>query len=1207
MDWCANLHRNFNDETVAELSDRLNLIDFQRLDVGLEAAEAVLRAEPEPLKRTQSLLAGKDPTALLALYEALCCVGYHKSDDRLSKHFNYVFEQVQNKKILRIGDTLPAMAEFLFDSNPYRLQFATVAWQRMTTALTTESFDWVVHDVLSKAILRVPNLHVTPEDLCRFWRGFQLILDHMDEKLITHSLKAMEVQPSIFELVLWHLPSDSAEVVGLVVEALRSLMKKSPKGFWDSMRTISPATVAEQIFASAGFEKLLGSLQPFIENGTSPAIAWIPDFIASLPAVHQHDACRSLLHNLLERIQNDRFSEVARLTCCRAGLGALCATLNTFVKSDYKVNPTTSLIVINDILGLVDTYKGTITGFADFSDDDGAHQELKRLGMVVIRDALALDCKALSAEFHTLEEDTPIQRVTRNHSQPIWQAVLDIFRPGNVDLAKSILAATSALIGLDKLWPTNKKTGEIPEDHAHYNKDFKQLNDNVSRIFERLSEFDASDLRQMSQTPQTARPLFAALFSADQDIYEAAVEVMKAMTGHSGKQDAMQSLFDQGLGPVLNSMTYAVTRIRKARTFSPIPYMIKIGQNVLDALCGNTGILRTRSTLSTSDQSAVMTWWTVQWHALDMVFSTTEKWGGQVAHKIEYMQDFCRDAMEYAEALLDQHTIIASAVRESSPLDDDQGSTVFGSSRDSIRKVLEIVCTSVNGLTMMLRLRDSYLISIITRILSKLLRCLGEYELEIDEFASNFIKSACKRENEQGFRRTNLTHQEKAELQRALDEHYGLEVIDMPTPVTVKKQSTIESWTKSGDGKRHEPTLPPKSNDTLNKSASEKSRALMQKFQTSKSAQSVVHNQQFLENRRKAEEEKKRLNAEAIAKAKALRGPATLVKGEGSGLQGIGGVAGKDHTPVRSEIMVGSSDEDSDEDDDDDTNTLLTKRKETSKTVAEYEESRRRALLKQQQGPVRKAKVQRSAKDLRARVEPNMDKLYLEILNWEIFHPGDTPPSNNMCRRIDNSYLDLDLYKRTFGPLLISEVWRSLVTAKDENNFKALEIKVLNRLSVDKFMEISTSMPSTNNRDQSLMSERDIVLLSKGSDPLNDMKEPHCLARVDRTTRKKDVIEITYRVSREINPNLLQCLVPNRKINALKIADMTTTQREFAALSSLEYYDLCNEVLEAKPSPIQRYGGDRVSSISTKYSLNRGQAQAILSATDNDGFTLIQG
>jgi senataxin len=178
------------------------------------------------------------------------------------------------------------------------------------------------------------------------------------------------------------------------------------------------------------------------------------------------------------------------------------------------------------------------------------------------------------------------------------------------------------------------------------------------------------------------------------------------------------------------------------------------------------------------------------------------------------------------------------------------------------------------------------------------------------------------------------------------------------------------------------------------------------------------------------------------------------------------------------------------------------------------------------------------------------------------------------------------------------------VTAKDENNFKAIEVKILNRLSVDKFMEISTNMPM--NRDLKI-SERDIFLLSRSPDPLGNKQEPHCLARVDRTNRKKDVIEVTFRVSRDIDRAFSDCLAPNTKIHALKIADMTTTQREFAALSSLDYYDLCNEVLEATPSPLQKYPDEKISLMSSKYKLNKGQAQAILSANDNDGFTLIQG
>jgi senataxin len=1205
--YLKELAEQFDDNTVAELSNRLNVIDFQRLDNGLEAGKTLL-AKADAGKRTQALLAEHDTAALLALYEALCCVDYHKSEEKLSAYFNYVFEEVQNRKILRIGDTLPAMARFLFDIDKYRLRFATNAWQKMKAKLTPETFEWVVHDALSEAIVFVSHPAAKHDDVQRFWEGVLLILDKMDEDLITHSLRGMEVQPDIYHLALQHLAvkSDNSEsIVHLVIEALRGLLKKAPKDFWAALGTISPATTAEQIFQAAGFEKLLVKAPQPKDSHTYPALAWIPELIDSLDSVHQYDACRSLLYHLLERLQEKRFSENARLACCRAGLDALRVTLNTFVGTNYNLNPSTSLIVINDIMGLVDQYKAMIVGCADLEDDDGNNHELKKLGMVVIRDSLALDCKALSAQFIALSEGVAIQRGLKNHSQPTWQAVLEIFRPGNVELAKSILAATSALTGLDQIRPADKKNPNLmPKDQVQFNDDFRQLMDNISRIFERLTDFEPSDLRQMYQDPQTSRPLFAALVSADQGTYEAAVEVIKAATGHMGKQDAMASLLEQAFAPMLNSLTYAVSRMTKSKTFGPVPYMIKIGREVLKALCGNTGILRTRSALSPVEQNAIMTWWTNQWRALDMVFSTTESWVSRVDKTTAYMQDFCRDAMEYAETLFDHHSIIASALREVSSSDNDPAPVKKGAPKASLKKVLDTVCHNVNGLTMMLRLRDGYLVSVITSLLGKLLRCLGEYDLSIDKFASDYIKDACKGENERNFKRTNLTKQQKAELQRALDEHQGLDLNETPPPMTAKKQATIDAWSRSADGKRHEPTLPAKGHGLTMVSDQHKHVLDHTRTQKAKKNEGIDN---FREQRRRAEAEMQKQKAVAIAKAQALRVPAGLVNGEGSGLKGIGGVAGKEHGPVRSEIMVGSSDEDSDDDDDeDDTNALVKTIKESNQKVSEYQESRRRALKLQQQGPVKKTKIQRSAKDLRARVEPNMDKLYQEILNWDIFHSGDDPPSNNECRRIDDKYLDLDLYKRTFGPLLISEVWRSLATAKEENNFKPVEIKILNRLSVDKFMEISTNMPMSANKDLK-MSERDIVLLSKSPDPLNNPKEPHCLARIDRTNRKKDIVEVTYRVSRDINSTFLQCLVPNGKVHALKIADMTTTQREFAALSSLEYYDLCNEVLEARPSPIQKYSDEKIVQISGKYALNRGQAQAILSANDNDGFTLIQG
>ena len=118
------------------------------------------------------------------------------------------------------------------------------------------------------------------------------------------------------------------------------------------------------------------------------------------------------------------------------------------------------------------------------------------------------------------------------------------------------------------------------------------------------------------------------------------------------------------------------------------------------------------------------------------------------------------------------------------------------------------------------------------------------------------------------------------------------------------------------------------------------------------------------ESRQKAKDEKKKRDAEWIARADALRGVSRLVPGEGSGLKGIG-VQGKDHAPAHGEMMVDSEDDDESEGDESDSKALLSKSKEKSKKVLEYEESRKRAMLQKQQGPVKKTKIIRSAKDMR--------------------------------------------------------------------------------------------------------------------------------------------------------------------------------------------------------------------------------------------------
>ncbi|KAK5271132.1 DEAD-box type RNA helicase, partial [Exophiala xenobiotica] len=134
----------------------------------------------------------------------------------------------------------------------------------------------------------------------------------------------------------------------------------------------------------------------------------------------------------------------------------------------------------------------------------------------------------------------------------------------------------------------------------------------------------------------------------------------------------------------------------------------------------------------------------------------------------------------------------------------------------------------------------------------------------------------------------------------------------------------------------------------------------------------------------------------------------------------------------------------------------------------------------------------------------------------------------------------------------------------------------------------------------------DVVLLSKSKQPDRDSSEPHCLARVKEITRKKGEVQVVYRVSAAGNP-LRPFLNDSATVYAVQVLSLTPLEREYGALKALQYYDLAEEIIRAKPSPILDYSDKELEPFKKTYNVNLAQAKAIKSALDNDAFTLIQG
>ncbi|KAK3331016.1 SEN1 N terminal-domain-containing protein [Apodospora peruviana] len=1211
-------------DSADELRQVLNEFDTKRINEGLRSGRAILQ-EFGPIGCSK--LVEHDMSAVLALLEALCCRPYlHQTN---CDDFDYVFENTQKKKPLKMrGSLVPSMVLFLFDDNPYHKKFAETAWGRLDpVSLTEEDWDWAVAPELTTAILNssYSKGSPTPENISRFWRGFLPLLRGLSEQRILDSLRAMEVTPSVYYLALEHMGTHVDAALVQVLKGLLALMEKSPKAFWAAYDQVTPSQLVEEIVKSPAFRPYLDrSLlsESMVKEGNTevPALAaWMRALIRSLPLTRRSDACESLLRHLFETFGVDPSStKEARATCILAGLAALSESLEGFLHQ-LQFDTGTSLIMVNQLLNRVVQYKQVIIDSAELKSGDLHNIGRSRVAMTIIQSALALDSKATSTEWNALANDMPVQQAVNRDSGALWEAFLELLWVGQVDLAKSMLMATMPLSNLEQFIPNRKE--KLKSEQERFNHRYQQQTAAIGKVLGRLTDFNPADLDMFCSEPQsqTIHSIVASLIHGEEPIREGGFELVKAITGEIQPSEAVNKMLEAYMIPFLDAFCSAVNSIANAKDSNcPWTHMIptlKCSEFILNGLCDpSVGQLRLK-TLAPEERLVVKRWWETVWHVVGHSFRMMRKWHVKVDKKV--MEDFCRDVMELAEKLLAQDGLMASALSSSLKALPD------GDTTEAMKAVLRPPNMNSFGLVDMLQLRDKYLIQGIIDIIKKLLARLKENDMILPQKTiaalHNMAKNKITVERRLEYvQKTNLTNEQRIELLKALGEDAEIEKQFIGTRLDVKeerekerakKQSRLDFFkagTVSYDSvKDHISEITP------NFEKADKRRSALEALKSAPAPKldqkAILANQASLkEKRAKEKAEITKRNAEAIARAKALRAPTKLVPGEGSGLQGIAGVRGKEYTPAaKDEMMVGSSSEEEDDDESDDDQLI---KKYGAAGLRNMDEALRRQLrlmAEKKRGPVKKQKLQRSAKDMRARLIPPMDVLHQAILEWDIFHEGNDPPNGFRCEAVADSYMDPKSYKQAFFPLLINEAWRSFVTAKDEATSKPFGIKVLSRMNIDKFMEITASLPAPVSKDRGL-SEGDIVIISKGEDPLNEPGENHCLARITKTAYKKDTVEVVYRLSARANP-ILSVLLPGSEFNVVKITNMTTIEREYAALESLQYYDLMDEVLKAAPSPMLNFGDGAIEGVMSNYQLNRGQARAILNAKENDGFTLVQG
>ena len=1256
------LRHDYNDEDVRVVEKALNDRDVQRIERGLDNATRILR-KLEPLQRHKNAL---KLSTQLALFEALCNNAYLEDTDVLKLHFEEPFLLVQTNKRLNIARYVPAATAFLFDTDDDRRNWATMTWSRYRHVPTKQDFEFAIKDALLRNMQLVFETMPDESTLQRTWQGIGLIVDILDKDLVAHSLRAMEID--VFMLALDHLKYD---VPGFryLVETIQKLLELAPKTFWDAMGAISPTTFAEQIFSNKQFERAIKLAKPSdVEEASAlkDMTSWIKPFMASLDTAHQSGVCRSLAFQFLNRFQDERFPEHSRLQCCWVGLATLASTLNNFTK-DAMTLTSTGRIVASETLEVISEHANQIAKITSLPKTSGLRQSCSELSLRVIKIALALDCKAVKTDQESLKHtrgqlDSPIGHAP--HAAAVWDAVVDNMDRGNVDLAKAALIGINDLTGLEK-FKVNADEPHTKEKSGH-NIKLGRLTHLVCQILERINDFCPQDLDTLYRNPDSATALVASLFAADASLYQVGVNLLKSISGESARKEAIGHLLGIFLDISLNAFSWATRRIARNRTYASCPRMLKTSSDVLDVLCDSQdGLLRTRPLMNLAEMESVESFWQYQWEGLKVIYEMTEEWGRNKVDDSNVLREFCRDTMQFSERLFDQYSTFANAI-DSIPAMKIEDETSGPARANAAKELLKHPASTMQVMVKWLRLRDLFLVEIAVNLTKKVLNRLTELSMRVEERTSNFLEQVING-SPQG--KTHLTPQEKAELARALEANTGRPV--MPSPVDVDSETASDRsrepvrgvpTTRKATGSsslnmdtwraKARPSAGPKASgelvevsdddefgdgDLLDQELLSVSRSveMMKKMKTQqaqfpsgkaaltahgkKSAdsgrltqtagkpvrpvQSDVERSLFREKREKEKEAKKKRDLENLALVKKRAGVAGQPSAGGSGLNGIG-VKGKDHAPKGLSMMV-SSGSDSDSEDDLDAELFggATRQVKVSEAVKEYELGK---TIHVKKGPVKKTRQQRSAKDMRARLAPDLTALHKTILSWDFFHNGDFPPGSqrNDYSLVTNTFRTPLDYEHTFEPLLILEAWQGFLKSKEDGNFKNFEIKVANRMTADAFLELSANLSMAEAKELGI-GEADIVLMSKGQSPATDARQAHCFARVWKISRKKGTMDITFRAN--IANSLVASMVPSSILYCVKVSSITPLEREYGALLGLKYFDLCDEIIRAKPSPLLEYSDKQLNSLVDNYGINIAQAKAVRSAIDNDAFTLIQG
>ena len=197
------------------------------------------------------------------------------------------------------------------------------------------------------------------------------------------------------------------------------------------------------------------------------------------------------------------------------------------------------------------------------------HEDSRKRVLEIVKNSLALECQCLKNDFDTFSQKQRPKHDSSSYSPEIWNTVLAKTNDGDFELSQHILLGLMPLPGLEQL--RVKGGDDLVQEKESFNMFYEKITGAVANILDKIADFTPGHLDRLFKNQESSMSLVAALFSADENTYSAAVALIKNISGDSSRKDALSHLIEAFRNSTIYSLCWTLRRISTMRTFASVP------------------------------------------------------------------------------------------------------------------------------------------------------------------------------------------------------------------------------------------------------------------------------------------------------------------------------------------------------------------------------------------------------------------------------------------------------------------------------------------------------------------------------------------------------------------------------------------------------------------------------------------------------------